>query len=104
MGATQGRLTNPAAGAVLADTGSLVATPGLTPQVVVSSSVTAALILQRRDAANAVTQVEQLLVVNANTTFAVHIKGYVQDIQDGERVRVVTNAQTNGMMQASLFW
>lgn len=102
--ATQGRLTNPSAGAIVADTGALPAGTTYYPQVVVSSTATAQLIFQRRNAGNTVTISEQLVVCPANQTFQLSLNGNLDDWADNERFRVVLNANVTGSVQGSIFW
>lgn len=101
---TQGRLTNPNAGAVVADTGPLPSGTSYSPQLVVSSTTTAQVLLQRRDAANAQTLTEQLIVCPANNTINISVTGYLNELQDNERIRLVLNANMTGSIQGSLFW
>lgn len=98
-----GRLTNPAAGAVLADTGPFSTGVGsLAVQAVVSSTVLAQVLLQHRDVANTTTLSEQLFVVPANSTYNLPLESALQGLQAGERFRLVLNAGITGTIQGSL--
>ena len=101
--ATQGRLTNPTANTVLADTGPLPQGPTLAPQIVASSTVLVQLLFQRRNAANDATITEQSIVVLANSSTDIPIKHHME-LQDGERLRVATFANVTGTVQASILW
>ncbi len=100
---TQGRITNPAAGAVLADTGPLIGGPNYQPQAIVSSTIAAQILIQRRNATNTANVSEQLVVCPANSTFTLPLVVNMSETwQDDERVRLVINATINGTIQASL--
>lgn len=100
---TEGRKTNPGVATVLADTGPLSSGTSYSPHVVVSSTIAIQVVLQRRDAANAVTLQDHVFPIAANQPFHIPIQGVI-DIADGERLRLVPNAAVTGIAQGSLFW
>lgn len=97
---TAGPLTNPTAGAVLADTGNLPL-QGLAPQVFVSATVQCAVIAEHRDATNTVTKMSHIFPVNASAPFEMDWK-FPFDIGEGERFRLSLNAAVTGRVQGSI--
>src|SRR5205823_1090604 len=95
-GEQTGTVTN---GTVLADTGPLA---NADPPILVTctASVTAALTLQRRNAANDATISAQAIRLSANTTQSFAF-GPVH-LEDQERIRIVTTALIDGAVQASI--
>ena len=100
---TNGRITNPAASQVLADTGPVAEVQGMSPQVIASSTVGVGVILEHRDAANAATLKSHIFPLSANSSFEMNWDGYF-DVQAGERLRLVTSAAATGSVQGSLVY
>jgi hypothetical protein len=98
---TAGALTNPAINAILADSGPTQLS-GKNPALVVCSTVAAVVVLERRDAANAVNLYSQVFAVPASSCF---MYTYPQsfDAAENERFRIRLNAAITGSIQATLF-
>jgi hypothetical protein len=99
---TEGLVTNPAAGAVLADSGPLPAGEYGLPAVLVSSEVAVILVLQHRNAANNGNVRSHAIPVAAMTPFYLPPPGN-ETFSGGERLRLVVLAAVVGRMQASFF-
>lgn len=97
------RLSNPNAGAVLFDTGPLTADRSWSPHVLVCATVAAQVLFQRRNAANDATLQEQIFPVAANQPFSFAVNGQI-DVAEGERLRLVLNANITGAVQCSMFF
>jgi hypothetical protein len=98
---TGGALTNPAINAIMADTGALVNGGTSTVTMIVSSTVAAAVVLEQRDAANALNITSHIFPVAANTPLSVEFPAV--GFAPNERFRVRLNAAITGQAQVSLF-
>lgn len=104
---TAGILTNPAANAILADTGpQTYPTSGdgsgtLNFTVIVSSTVACIVHIELRDAANAATIKSQAVILPANGTFQ-SIKNLAVPLNGGERLRLRLQAAITGSAQGSI--
>ena len=98
-----GTLVNPAAGAVIVDTGAIAGPTTIEFCAYVSANVAAQFSVQRRNAANNATLSEQRINVIASTTSSMCPKSV--DIGDGERIRIVNDTLIAlGTVNASLFY
>lgn len=98
---TEGLLTDPALGAVLADTGRFTQGRIIYPCLILASSVGFQALLQRRNTSNDATVSDNLLPVTLSIVIVpsfgpIHIK-------PGERLRIVTRAAVVGDVQCSIF-
>lgn len=100
-----GVVTNPAAGAVLVDTGPLSA-GSRSALVIVAATVATRFRYQWRDAANTNVVQEQYFIVPANGTVVLPtpVAGQEYTMQEGERLRVIVDAGITGSASASLFF
>lgn len=99
--AASGRLTNPTANAIVADTGPLsVGTRRLT--IVLAASVTAICELQHRDAANALTLKSQIIVVPGNVLVPLDIPCGLDNALN-ERFRIELVQGITGLLSCSIF-
>lgn len=101
--ATEGAKQDPAAGALLADTGAVLG--GLydfTIMLNVSNAMSRGVLLQHRDPFNAANQAEQVIGAAANPPEVFHIRSY--KMASSERLRMVTRADYAGNIQASIIW
>lgn len=99
---TNGILTNPTGGTVLADS---LALPAAKRSVtfVVATTVLAVVICEWRDAANATTIKSQAFMVNASESLIFNLPWAVLDMQASERLRITLNSTIVGSIQASTF-
>jgi hypothetical protein len=98
---TAGVQVNPAANAILADSGPVTfGTHKLT--IIVASTAAAVVVLEHRNAANSANLESQIIPVNANVPFAFAL-GTGLDTAEGERIRLRLNAAITGSVQGSIF-
>lgn len=102
---SSGRITNPIADQVIADTGAL---PGICRQftAIASASVATIFELQLRNAANTATLKSQILAVPASgsITTSDQPNNAAFCMADNERLRIVTVVGVTGSVSASLFY
>ena len=98
---SSGRITNPTAGQIVADSGAL-AGGTREPLIAVACSVAVTLELQQRDAANAATLKSQIISVPANTFVAFHVPMGIP-VGDGERLRLENVSAVTGVLSVSVF-
>lgn len=105
---TAGIQTNPAANAIIADTGPLAfpnsgnGSGTMNFTVIVSSTVAAIIHVEIRDAANTAVVRSQAFMVPANTTFQ-SVKNIAIPLDGGERLRLRMNGAVTGSVQGSIF-
>jgi H+/Cl- antiporter ClcA len=99
---SEGELTDPADGAVLADTGKIDSGNNTLLTVLVTASVAAAVMIVHRDAANTGTVIKQIVRVVPNDTKVVPLG--VQPLGLGERFQVLASGVTVGAVQASIIY
>ena len=104
---TSGRINNPSANAVLADTGPVPEITGYLAQVVVSSTVDAKVMLEIRNATNTATVWSFMIAVKASDTKPINFGG-VFELEPVERLRLVMDpnlvGSLTGSIQGGLFW
>lgn len=99
---TEGEKTNPADGAILADTGKIDTGNNTDTTLVVSATVAAVVLVQRRDSARTNTVMSQTVRVLANDTKVIPLGRQVLDL--GESIRVLASGVTVGAVQASIVY
>lgn len=95
-----GPQNNPADLAVLADTGAVTTGNNTKAVVVVTASVQASVVLERRDAANATTLVSQFIRIPANDTRSIDMGNVA--LAANERLRVTQSGALAGVIHASI--
>lgn len=99
---TNGILTNPTGGTVLADSGPLGAAKR-SICFVAAANITAIVVLEHRNAANDATLKSQAFMVLASAPLILTLPWAVLDMADNERLRITLNATIVGSIQASTF-
>jgi len=99
---SEGELTSPADGALLATTGKLAVGNNSMTTVIVSATVAAAVRLLYRNAADSASKQGQTIRVVANSTVVVPLGAQVVDI--GDALQVVTVGAILGAVQASIVY
>lgn len=97
---TQGQLTNPAANALVADTGPQTAN-GANVQIVVTSTVAARFVIEWRNAANTANLWSQVIAVPANVTQQIELPVGIP-FNTNERLRIIMFAAISGFAQGSI--
>jgi hypothetical protein len=97
---TAGVLTNPAANAILADSGEI--NDGQHEmQLILSSNVAAVIFFEHRNTANTGNVFTQAFLIGANQSFTVKIDKFVT-LNAGERFRLRLNSGVTGTLQGSI--
>lgn len=103
---TEGPLTAPTAGTLLAQTGTIPSQPGPTvlPRVLLSATAIVSVRIEHRNAANAANLTAHTMGIPANQPVELALGGGVR-VSAGERFRVVmaANAGAGVVVQASIF-
>lgn len=102
---TAGRIVNPTAGQVMADTGAVPSTGLDLSQcfVIMTSTVACFFVIERRNAANSAVISEQGVACAANATEKINFPPPLS-LAGSERVRVTINGAVTGQAQASIIW
>jgi hypothetical protein len=101
MWATNGIVVNPAANAILADTGAMSEDMSHDYDIYLSSTVATAMVVEWRNATDTANVFSHILPIAANTTFVFTSRGSLMMLT-GQRIRVRQNAAATGSVQASI--
>lgn len=98
---SEGVLVNPGAGAILADTGAAAIDDSHDLTLLLSSSITAVIVLERRDAANTGNVWAHTIPLGALAPLLGHV-GNVIVVNQGERLRLRLNTAIVGQVQGTI--
>ena len=99
---TEGILSNPGVGALLADSGRMFG-GRYRIMVVAWADAGVDIVLQQRDPANAISALSQVLSLRGLELY-LDLRAFPIPVPPGERLRLVTRSSLVGQVQASLFW
>lgn len=93
--------TNPAANAILADTGAFAISNNVDVRILVSSTVAAVIVFEHRNATDTANVTSHIFPVAANSPLVVHVANAFS-VGASERLRLRLNAAIVGQCQGSM--